>query len=88
MLYWLMKLESWVKADKIQECTFLFALYERFKYHQRRQEILAENEHYRVSWKTVSSNRLDEKRLKEEQPEIYEKYRKETMSRRFLIKAA
>lgn len=26
--------EHWMKADKIQECTFLFALYERFKYHQ------------------------------------------------------
>ncbi len=49
---------------------------------------LAENEHYRVSWKSVCSNRLDEKRLKEEQPEIYEKYRKETVSRRFMIKAA
>lgn len=49
---------------------------------------LAENEHYRVSWKSVCSNRLDEKRLKEEQPEIYEKYRKETVSRRFTIKAA
>ena len=48
----------------------------------------AENEHYRVSWKSVCSNRLDEKRLKEEQPEIYEKYRKETVSRRFMIKAA
>lgn len=49
---------------------------------------LAENEHYRVSWKSVYSNRLDEKRLKEEEPEIYEKYRKETVSRRFMIKAA
>lgn len=49
---------------------------------------LAENERYRVSWKTVCSNRLDEKRLKEEQPEIYEKYRRETVSRRFTIKAA
>ncbi|MBA2214176.1 YqaJ viral recombinase family protein [Sellimonas intestinalis] len=49
---------------------------------------LAENEHYRVSWKSVSSNRLDEKRLKEEEPEIYEKYKKETVSRRFMIKAA
>lgn len=49
---------------------------------------LAENERYRVSWKTVSSNRLDEKRLKEEQPEIYEKYRRETVSRRLTIKAA
>lgn len=49
---------------------------------------LAENEKYRVSWKPVCSNRLDEKRLKEEQPEVYEKYRKETKSRRFTVKAA
>lgn len=48
----------------------------------------AENEHYRVSWKAVLCNRLDEKRLKEEQPEIYEKYKKEIQSRRFQIKAA
>lgn len=48
----------------------------------------AENEHYRVSWKAVLSNRLDEKRLKEEQPEIYEKYKKEIQSRRFQIRAA
>lgn len=49
---------------------------------------LAENERYRVSWKQVCSNRLDEKRLKEEQPEVYEKYRKAIRSRRFMIKAA
>ena len=48
----------------------------------------AENEHYRVSWKSVCSNRLDEKRLKEELPDIYDKYRKETVSRRFMIKVA
>lgn len=48
----------------------------------------AENEQYRVSWKAVQSNRLDEKRLKEEQPEIYEKYRKSVLSRRFTVKAA
>lgn len=48
----------------------------------------AENEHYRVSWKAVCTNRMDEKRLKEEQPEIYAKYRKQTMSRRFTVKAA
>lgn len=48
----------------------------------------AENEHYRVSWKQVCSNRLDEKRLKEEQPEVYEKYRREITSRRFTVKAA
>lgn len=49
---------------------------------------VAENERYRVSWKQVCSNRLDEKRLKEEQPEVYEKYRKEIISRRFTVKAA
>lgn len=49
---------------------------------------IAENEQYRVSWKSVQSNRLDEKRLKEEQPEIYEKYKKSVLSRRFTVKAA
>ncbi len=49
---------------------------------------IAENECYRVSWKAVESNRLDEKRLKEEQPEIYEKYKKSILSRRFTVKAA
>ena len=48
----------------------------------------AENEHYRVSWKNVSRSSLDEKRLKEEEPEIYEKYRRITTSRRFTVKAA
>ena len=48
----------------------------------------AENEHYRVSWKNVNRSSLDEKRLKEEEPEIYEKYRRITTSRRFTVKAA
>lgn len=48
----------------------------------------AENEHYRVSWKNVSRSSLDEKRLKEEEPEIYEKYRRITTSRRFTVRAA
>lgn len=49
---------------------------------------IAENQQYRVSWKEVSASRLDERRLKEEQPQIYEQYRKETASRRFSVKAA
>lgn len=48
----------------------------------------AENEHFFVSWKAVNSNKLDEKRLKEEQPQVYEKYRKMITSRRFTVKAA
>ena len=49
---------------------------------------MAENEHYRVSWKNVSRSSLDEKRLKEEQPELYEKYKRVTTTRRFTVKAA
>lgn len=49
---------------------------------------IAENEHYRVSWKNFSWSSIDEKRLKAERPEIYEKYRRETTSRRFTVKAA
>lgn len=41
-----------------------------------------------LSWKSAQSNRLDEKRLKEEEPEIYEKYKKSVSSRRFTVKAA
>ena len=49
---------------------------------------IAENERYRISWKPVSSQRIDEKSLKEERPEIYEKYRKVSRYRRLLVKAA
>lgn len=49
---------------------------------------VAENDQYRVSWRSISRNSLDEKRLKEEQPQIYEKYRKVTTSRRFSVKVA
>lgn len=48
----------------------------------------AENDEYRVSWKAFNSTRLDEKRLKEEKPEIYEEYVKHVASRRFMVKAA
>ena len=48
----------------------------------------AENENFRVSWKNVSRSSLDEKRLKEEHPEIYVEYRRETSSRRFTVRAA
>ncbi len=45
-----------------------------------------ESEHFTVSYKPSKSVRLDTKRIKAEAPEIYEKYGKETESRRFLIK--
>lgn len=41
---------------------------------------------FKVSYKTVVANRLDSKRLKDEQPAVYEKYVKESTSRRLTIK--
>ncbi|MBE5892216.1 MAG: endonuclease [Lachnospiraceae bacterium] len=49
---------------------------------------LAECEGYRIHWSNVMSNRIDTKRLKEEEPEVYKKYLNTGTSRRFQIKAA
>lgn len=48
----------------------------------------AASDSYRVSWSNVETTRLDTKRIKEEQPEIYRDYAKQTVSRRFQVKAA
>lgn len=45
-------------------------------------------ENYRISWTSSEARRLDTKRLKEEQPEVYDQYCKVTKSRRFQINAA
>lgn len=47
---------------------------------------IAENEKYRVSWKSNITNRLDSKALKQDYPDIYRKYEKTTNCRRFLVK--
>lgn len=39
-----------------------------------------------ISWKPVSTERLDTKALKEQEPELYAKYVKTTISRRFTLK--
>ena len=49
---------------------------------------IAENEHYRVSWKPVCSSRLDTEKLRAECPEVYARYQKTIQSRRFTVKAA
>jgi len=41
---------------------------------------------HKVSWKPISTERLDSKKLKEEQPEIYKQYVKVSESRRFTVK--
>lgn len=60
-------------------------------YENQLKAILGENERgvtdgYEVSWKPQQSKRIDTKRLKEEQPEIYRRYVKESKSRPFKIK--
>lgn len=48
----------------------------------------ASNGKYRVSWSNVSSMRLDAKLLKQEHPKLYSAYARESVSRKFQIKAA
>lgn len=43
---------------------------------------------YKVSWASYEQSRLDSKRLKEEQPEIYDKYCKTSSGRRFTVSHA
>ena len=49
---------------------------------------LAGSERYRISWKNIDSTKLDTKRIKEEQPQIYEDYGRVSHYRRFEVKAA
>lgn len=46
----------------------------------------AESDHYAVTWKNISSNRVDSKKLKEKHPDIYQECLKSSISRRFEIK--
>ncbi len=48
----------------------------------------ASSGNYRISWSSVQSTRLDTKRMKEEQPDIYRDYAVQSVSRRFQVRAA
>jgi putative phage-type endonuclease len=48
----------------------------------------AVSEHYKVSWTTVDSSRIDTKRLKADKPDIYNEFLKISSSRRFTVNAA
>ena len=41
--------------------------------------------HYRVSWKTVASTRLDTRALKAERPELYARYAVSAVTKRFTV---
>lgn len=44
-----------------------------------------ETPHYKVTWKPVTSVRLDAKALKEERPELYARYSVTSTARRFTV---
>ena len=48
----------------------------------------ANSERYQVSWQMVDSKRVNTKKLKAEQPEIYKKYLQVNQSSRFTVKVA
>ena len=61
------------------------------KAKQRLQALMGEHEAatiggWKLTWKPVTSNRIDSKALKAEQPEIAAKYTKPSVSRRFEVK--
>lgn len=84
--------------EKLDRRTELLAQIENLKCEQSRieQEIKAfmkENERafsekYKVSWNNIKSVRLDTKLLKQEKPQLYKDYAKESVSRKFQVKAA
>lgn len=42
---------------------------------------------FKITWKPITSNRLDSKALKAESPELWERFSKTTTSRRFILSA-
>lgn len=83
---------------KLERRAEILAEIERLQTEQRQidQEIklymkeneLATNDRYKISWSSVATTRLDTKQLKEEKPEVYADYARTTSSRRFTVKAA
>ena len=71
--------EAETAKEKIQLAT------NNLKQYLKDNEVAVLNDH-KVTWKSISSERLDSKRLKEELPDIYEQYTKKSESRRFTVK--
>ena len=63
------------------------AIEERIKMSMEDAEI-AHTDDYLISWKQYEQERLDSKKLKTENPDIYDNYSRTVSTRRFIIKAA
>ena len=84
--------------DKLKRREEILASMEKLQEEQKKieQEVklfmkeheYAHSNRYQVSWRNVDTTKLDTKRIKEEQPEIYEIYGKTSHYRRFEVKAA
>lgn len=64
---------------------------QKTEYENKLKAMLGENEKgetnkYTITWKSYSSKRFDSKLLKEENPKLYERYLKESKSRKFAVK--
>ena len=53
---------------------------------QMQDAVYAISGDYSIAWMPSTQQRIDTKRLKEEQPEVYGQYLKEVQSRRFQVK--
>ena len=69
-----------LKTEKLQ-------IEQEVKMFMKEAEV-AENDHFLVSRKRSISNRLDAKRLKQEMPEVYQRFCNQTASRKFLVRTA
>ena len=84
--------------DKLERREELLQMKEKLEQEQKQieQEIklamqdneLAFTEKYQVAWSNVETTKLDTKRMKQENPEVYQDFAQTTTSRRFSIKAA
>ena len=83
------------KLERREEITGLIKKLEQ-EQNQIDQEIklymkdneIAFNDRYRITWASVNTARLDTKRIKAEKPEVYRDFTNVTSSRRFTVKAA
>ena len=73
-------------AKRIKELDVLKKQYENSIKDAMKDAEMCDTGNALVTWKTVTSGRLDTKKLREEMPDIYEKYVKVSSSRRFTMK--
>ena len=76
--------------DQLAEDAKAFELQKK-EYENRIKNLMGENEkgytaNRVVTWKNYETNRIDSKRLKAEQPELYKKYTNTSTARRFTVK--